>query len=234
MVRAILDGRKTQTRRVLKPQFPPQVDRVGFTCFHPRGWCAGRASSEPGAEWHRKLRYAIGDRLWVRETWGINHDDYMAAIPKARPADVRDDQMIYFATEDDAEICNDMPRRPSIHMPRWASRLTLTVTDIRIQRVQDISAADAIEEGLAICAKDSVPTWKYGLPDRDGLPGADDDGWQWQDWCVDPRNAFGKLWNSINAARRYGWNDNPWVVALTFTAEQRNIDAVAEKERAHA
>lgn len=192
MIRAILDGRKTQTRRVLKPQL-----------------------------WFRELPYAIGDRLWVRETFALTQH----GRPVYR-ADARDQAGARWHSITPGDPDGEVQWKPSIHMPRWASRLTLTVTDVRVERVQDISEADVKAEGLAKRAKDSVPTWKYGLPDRDGMPGNDDDGWLWQDWCVDPRNAFGKLWNSINAARGYGWDANPRVVAVTFTAEQRNIDAL--------
>lgn len=205
MVRAILDGRKTQTRRVLtKPVWAQSI-----------GWpqkimeemdIDGRLFWFDGISGKRKLLplHQAGDRLWVRETWGINHYDYIrGAIPKVRPTTARDDQIIYFATEDDAEICNEMPRRPSIYMPRWASRLTLTVMDVRIERAQDISEADAMAEGAEPVL---VP------PDGGGAPHVE---------------GFRDLWDSIYAARGYGWDANPWVVAVTFSAEQRNIDTDA-------
>ncbi|KAK4045245.1 hypothetical protein OUZ56_032653 [Daphnia magna] len=143
MVRAILEGRKTQTRRPIK------------------------------SPWSR-APFAVGDRLWVRETWVC-----------VRP--MRDSE----GTVDDEHESRDpqLPRRrtgrplivrrqvaPSIHMPRWASRLTLEVTDIRPEHIQSISPEDAIAEGLNRITKDGT-LYKFGIADRDGLPGTDDDGW---------------------------------------------------------
>jgi hypothetical protein len=113
-----------------------------------------------------------------------------------------DEQLIYFATEDDSEIVNEMPRCPSIHMPRWASRITLTVTDVRVQRLQDISRGDAMDEGCP-------------LPNMADGP--------------DPRDWFADLWDSLNA-KRAPWDSNPWVAAYTFTVEQRNIDQQEPEE----
>jgi hypothetical protein len=103
----------------------------------------------------------------------------------------------------------DVKSRPSIHMPRWASRLTLAVTDVRVQRLKDISEEDAMAEGLvAVTAPNGHVT--YQIP---GLLGGQT-----------PRRAYALLWDLINAKRGYGWDANPWVVALTFTTERRNID----------
>ena len=96
---------------------------------------------------------------------------------------------------------------PAIHMPRWASRILLEITDVRVQRVQDISEEDAIAEGIR------------ELPLQEREPGAG--------WCADPlgnptlhyrtpRAAFAALWDSINEGRGFGWNANPWVWAVTF------------------
>ena len=118
MVRSLLDGRKTQTRRVLKPQ--PQGEQ-------PKNWT--RAND-------KAVRYAPGDRLYVRE-----------AINKvSTPGDV-----VYRADfEAGGNDGAGLGWRPSIHMPRWASRLTLTVTDVRVQRLQDISEEDARAEGCDV------------------------------------------------------------------------------------
>lgn len=100
--------------------------------------------------------------------------------------------------------------RPSIHMPRWASRLTLTVTDVRVERLQDISEADAIAEGCPVST----------MPGTIGHPlcpvGFNEMG--------TPIYWFRELWNSINGPD--AWDANPWVVALTFDVARRNIDAV--------
>lgn len=117
MVKALLDGRKTQTRRILKPQ-PIGFDWYDLKC---------------------KPRFKVGDRLWVRETWnnaiGSSDEPYFKAT-------VAED------TDWTAEERANLVWRPSIFMPRWASRLTLTVTDVRVERLQDISEEDAIAEGV--------------------------------------------------------------------------------------
>jgi hypothetical protein len=193
MVRALLAGRKTQTRRVLKgdaPECPP-------TCHGtmPCGICG----VDP--------RYAPGDRLWVREAWGINDYRYGGThpIPKQRPADLDDDHLSYLATECDAEIVSEMPYRPSIHMPRWASRLTLIVEEVRVERLQAINREDAIAEG---CDSPLVGT----EPPPPG-PGV---------YLADERTSFAILWNSINGPT--AWGANPWVVAVSFRVVRANID----------
>lgn len=106
---------------------------------------------------------------------------------------------------------------------RWASRLTLYVTDVRVERLQDIGEADAQSEGLQTLSKDGR-TWKWGIPDRDGLPGTDDCGWPWADWQTDPRAAYARLWNVINGPG--AWEANPWVAAYTFAPRLGNIDVL--------
>lgn len=182
MIRALLDGRKTQTRRVLKPQ-PGDLGRGFLDC---------------------KLPYAIGYRLWVREAFvtGFDIDDEFG-----RP--VGDRKVWYRATDsgltwydpDTESTLDNPPWRPSIHMPRWASRLTLTVTDVRVQRVQEISEADAREEGCAM-------NW-IGEQRRYGT------------W----RDGFSKLWDTLNAPRGFGWEVNPWCCAISFRVDRANIDA---------
>ena len=204
-VRETLDGRKTQTRRPVKL---PHLNRLGV--WEP-STTSGR--DKYGVEhparpviWHTRTGDTLacpfgqpGDRLWVRETWypEVNGDPEFPVWYRATDAD----GFPYRAW------------RPSIHMPRWASRITLEITDVRVQRVQDISEADAIAEGLATVTKDGT-TWKFGIPDADGLPGTDDIGWPWTKWDRDPRKAFATLWNDT-----YGpdaWDRNDWVWAVTF------------------
>lgn len=170
MVRALLDGRKTQTRRVVKTD----LSRLPLKC--PYGW--------------------PGDRLWVRERWGINHYRYCGTIPKVRPVDLADSLLAYYATEDDPEILHEMPWRPSIHMPRWASRILLEVTNVRVERLNAISEADAIAEGIT----------------RDG----EDQGWDSEaEWvCSTPYGAYRELWESINGPG--SWDANPWVWVVEF------------------
>lgn len=164
MVRAILDGRKTQTRRVIKPQGEPYtIEDVDVL----------------------KCPYGIpGDRLWVRETFadlrgmGFGHKwAYRADTPEG-------------SESDRIRIGYGVRWKPSIHMPRWASRITLEITDIRVERVQDITYIDAKAEGV-----------------------------EYEKGYTDPREAFATLWNSINAKRDYGWAMNPWVWIIEFKGE---------------
>lgn len=181
MVRAILEGHKTQTRRILKSQ-PGELDRVfqmGDGSWHV-------AASDGSHMSPVNVPYAIGDRLWVRETWVDGGDYYGGVLYRA---DFLADECVF----------KTPMWTPSIHMPRWASRLTLRVTDVRVQRVQDISEADAEAEGSEPIL---VPPDGGSEPHKEG---------------------FRDLWNLLNAKRGYGWDENPWVVALTFETHKCNI-----------
>ena len=161
MVRALLEGRKTQTRRVMKPQ-PKGMARLDT---------GGSWPLASGSEFMRCPYGVPGDRLWVRESW--------------RKADSMTESVFYRADE---EWNAGAGWKPSIHMPRWASRLTLEVTGVKVERVQEISERDAVAEGMP----PSVPDQATAV------------------------EIFEELWDSINEARGYGWSVNPWVWALTF------------------
>lgn len=207
MVRALLAGTKTQTRRVLKPQ--PHFHNV-WQCEDTLDWWQsghGEAGDDP-----IHIRIKRGDRLWVRESW-----DFMP-LDDPKPEGSGKAEIVYWADADRLEF--EVPNgfnpmvygcerfRPSIHMPRWASRLTLTVTDVRVQRLQDISEDDAAAEGWP--AKEDRAT--TGLAEtRDAYPVG------WYAW----------LWDSINGPG--SWDANPWVVAYTFTVEHQNIDAALSR-----
>lgn len=198
MVRAILEGRKTQTRRVLRVPAPFEPsDEISVQ--------VATGSIEP--------QFRHRDRLWVRETWqGLSFGDYQPT--KSRVCDLR-----YRATDPLANSEKEVrgyPWRPGIHMPRWASRLTLIVTDVRVQRLQDISEADAWEEGCVRGDPDHVGGFfPAEEPDPSGIGHR---GWD------NARDWFADLWDSLNAKRGFGWEANPWVCAVTFTAHQCNID----------
>lgn len=191
MVRALIEGRKTQTRRLLLNLIPwddltvlVDAERDGPELLLP----------------YAARRFAVGHRLWVREAWavarvfdGMSPDQWSRAA--RRPLSVA-----YEA--DGAPHPNVGKLRPSIHMPRVASRLTLTVADVRVQRLQEISPADAIAEGISPAANSQ--TIDCDTPN--------------------PVDAYRDLWDSLNA-KRAPWASNPWVVAVSFTVEQRNIDA---------
>lgn len=240
MIRALLDGRKTQTRRILKLPTKGQY-------IHPQkgGWEATtvgggaaftierdgtrKPAPEMAAIWHRTTgktittRWQKGDRLWVRETaWydasvcgGLSGLRCFFEGRLVRHQGGTEGQSPF---ENSAEVlgiedCHIM-KRPGIHMPRWASRLTLTVTDVRVQRLQEISPQDAIAEGIESISDNAGNGPAY----RDYLLRKDERS----EWYADPVNSYCSLWGLINGAA--SWPANPWVVALTFTVERRNID----------
>lgn len=186
MVRAILDGRKTQTRRVVTH---PGLQSLSFIVDCGDGWWGDEEGDFQALCPYGKR----GDRLWVRETWA--HD--AETFEQCRAS--REDALgggaygpYYRATE----IAPDtLFWRPSIHMPRWASRITLEITAVRVERLQDISLADARAEGAPPCH-----------PSIDAI--AREFGFK--DW---PRSWYAQLWDGINS---YGWDTNPLVWVLEF------------------
>ena len=154
-------------------------------------------------------RCMAGERLWVREAFALDDDG-------------RDEWLVYRSDGAALPSLPDNRRvspsrwRPSIHMPRWASRLTLHVEAVRVERLQDISEADATAEGVEP-DKDGAGTF---MGRRDVVGGRS---------LVTPwltaKEAFADLWNSLHGPT--GWDANPDVVALTFRVERANIDAAA-------
>ncbi|MBN9687160.1 MULTISPECIES: hypothetical protein [unclassified Corallococcus] len=226
MVRALLDGRKTITRRLMKPQ--PTIDRMGNLCW--KGACFGQGLD--GRPWARELNRRSplgqpGDRLWVRETWALafphtdesgryveDWSDWTRKIPKKDPGSGW--QVLHAATYgEQSEPVEDrgFRYRPSIHMPRWASRLTLEVVSVRAERLQDITEEDAKAEGV--------------MPVDDPFQG-DAEYWQcYEPKCVreggcagvlSARKSFETLWRSINGAE--SWDANPWV----WRIEMRRVE----------
>lgn len=198
MVRALLSGAKTQTRRVVKgAPVEPEAEAVmvgGALCFGIRSGAPGSQSErfhfthgEEGARAPLFCPHGVpGDTLWVRETW--SSDGCCEGEAYYRATAIRDGLL--------ADEVADIRWRPSIHMPRWASRITLKITDVRVERLQDISETDARAEGAAPCANG---WWFDRTP---ALAGSD------------ARGAYYCLWEHI-----YGpgsWAANPWVWALTF------------------
>ena len=196
MIRALLEGRKSQTRRVLKlaGRAPDYIGPHGCqddpTCW---GWempdiggyvTVGGDDKDHLPGWRNGWRdwqgaYAPGDRLWVREAFSYDRLDVE-----------RDGILPPWHWADGNPESGDWSRpKPSIHMPRWASRLTLIVTDVRVQRLGDLTDEDAIAEGIDVTC---------------GLT---------------PSVTYAILWDKINAKRGYPWKSNPWIVALTFRTE---------------
>ena len=201
MVRALLDGRKTQTRRVLRvPGWAAEIDEIGDDGYTL--WCVSR---ESGCIAPALPQYLPHDRLWVREncaTWEGDHRDavYRADMTQADWNDVKHD-----ASSAPWKL------RPSIHMPRWASRLTLIVTDVRVQRLQEISEKDAKAEGVR------AGDW----PDRPRCSCDDDDCVACSHYPALYKPAFRHIWNSLHGPD--AWDANPWVCAITFTVHRCNI-----------
>lgn len=209
MVRALLEGRKTQTRRPLKPQ--PFIDQNGNFCSPARNgkiWNWGQhTNGRPCVRNYiaEHVPVAIGDRLWVREAWHAAR-----SLDSTPPRDIpRDADIEYAATARSyAEIGLKGKLRPGMFMPRWASRLTLEVIDVRVERLQDISEQDAIAEGIYLFLGDGGG-YKF-------QPGE-----QEFDTAVE---AYRDLWNHINGPG--AWDKNPWVAAYTFGVIPQNIDQI--------
>lgn len=187
MVRSILDGRKTQTRRVLK-SFAWDIDRE-----FDDGWPVA-CDYEDGSWYRVKCPYGQpGDYLWVRETFLENNEIvlFKADNPKIPPFD---------------------KWTPSIHMPRWASRITLEIINIRVERLQDISEKDAIAEGVT----DPSAGTEHEAP-----PGAQ--------YKSGPVTWFAMLWSRIHGIE--SWRENPWVWAIEFKPHFVNIDKFIKDEK---
>ncbi len=177
MVRAILDGSKTQTRRIIKPQpfaRPEKRDDEYLWDVFAGDEQSGTIACPFGQP---------GDNLWIRETWAIN------------PNFGQDDREVVFrATSQSASGW----WKPSIHMPRWASRITLEITGVRVDRLQDISEADAISEGVH-------------------AGNGEFEGCYWIGKAISGTTAkecYARLWDQINGAG--SWDVNPWVWVIEF------------------
>lgn len=196
MIRAILEGRKTQTRRVVNwPEWASkESDRQDFACrFREASWLGLFKDGRPVKRF--SCRYGVaGDRLWVRETWCPDMGS-ARSMGKGKPFDTSRARIFFRA---DGEGVGAVRWRPSIHMPRWASRLTLEITEVRVQRLQDISEEDAKAEGC------------------DQFYRADFEADEDTEVHVSARDEFSTLWDSINAKRDSDWDSNPWVWAISF------------------
>lgn len=186
MVRAILDGRKTQTRRVVEPQ--PEDACFGRNCrvapyrtgtewpfvyYERRGPCWN--SSVP-----LRCRFGRpGNRLWVRETWFSSTPKTPSRVHYAADDLIRLEDGLFARA-----VCNPPKWRPSIFMPRWASRITLEIVAVRVERLQDISNEDCFAEGLPADSEKGNRTW------------------------------YGDLWESING--KGSWDLNPYVWVIEF------------------
>lgn len=204
MVRALLAGAKTQTRRA---KGLPVIEKLagGWHIHDRHGGTLGVAEDDIGRVAADYCRIAVGDRLYVREHWRT-----WAQYDDVAPRDlVAGTHVAYEATSSPNLGSNAGHFRQGMHMPRWASRITLHVTDVRVQRLQDISDEDAVAEG--------TPCYVCGGA-MDGRSEADCHCFHRKADATDYRN----LWEAINGPD--SWNANPWVAAYTFTVERANID----------
>lgn len=201
MVRAVLDGRKAQTRRIINWRGLDEGLNLQFSGLRaseePNGWVI-ESNSRTSSEWRCQPTPcpfgAVGDRLWVRETFRVH----------SRATDVA--TLVYKASEQQSwtqqthrvpiEKCNKPAVvdtwTPSIHMPRWASRITLEITGVRVERLNSMTEKDALAEGC-LGGHDSIPGYQYSAT---------------------PHEHFHHVWQSIYGAD--SWQANPWVWVIEF------------------
>lgn len=207
MVQAILAGRKTQTRRVAKPR--SRTSLLGDS-FSSGPWSDDYIRDPGNRDWLLKdAAMRPGDALWVREAWGCPSADRPGVEGGRKPQE--GDRIVYAAEPADAAQwitghpgCADFCWRPSIHMPRWASRIDLRCIDVRIERLNDCNEDDAIAEGVVDTGRrDGAPYGHFLVP---GFPAA---GMEHDAVAV-----YSLLWEAINGAG--SWNANPLVWVYTF------------------
>jgi len=201
MVKAILEGRKTMTRRVVKDprRKMPENPIAAFGNGHGRLYSIGDMQYE--ASHPEKPNFPcpygqVGDHLWVRETFAPR--EMMSG--KAEIAYKADGGQLPSYLLGDKEI--PCYWKPSIHMPRWASRITLEITNIRVERLQEITNDDAFKEGMTreLASKLGISV----SPSEEEFN------------LTQTRRVFIDLWDSINAKRGYSWESNPWVWVIEF------------------
>lgn len=211
MVRAILDGTKTQTRRIVKPQPEPHDpnDRMknyagcapARECYGPR--LHGRFGAYFGWNFILSPYGKPGDRLWVKETWrtwrSLDHLSPKGIAPGAAIQYEADQWNQGFGLQDSGRI------RQSIFMPRWASRIELEIVSVRVERLQDISEEDAIAESSYLDRCSCLPR----KADKSPI-----DSMFQQHWCHIHGQEFRHLWKSINGEE--SWAANPWVWVVEF------------------
>jgi hypothetical protein len=234
MIQAIRAGHKSVTRRVITPQPPPWVESFGYTAFTPPERISGRGRTpEHGpCESFFECPYGLkGDRLWVRESFYVAEPYSWGTDPSGEPIihqGVPRGPVHYAADGLPANTPNShYPTglrggaisapdpyavwrcRPSIHMPRWASRITLEIKSVRVERVQEIDTLGALDEGF-----EGAHEIVHGIMKESGKEP------RTREWLEgDPRDEFALLWDKLNGNRNggiYSWTVNPWVWIVCF------------------
>jgi hypothetical protein len=224
MVRALLDDSKTQTRRVVRKQFGPDAIPAEVPATSPEGW---QVSGHSGRWWDDvggcdadavNCPFGVpGDRLWVRETWAIEclgrigtSKGYDCSYELEYRADGATREFDCPPGTDDSAYLRAYDRMrgdwwPSIHMPRWASRITLEVTGVRVERLQDISETDSAAEGVE-SLRNEGEYWKHYLESTASCDAL---------ICLSARESFRTLWDSL-ASPGADWQASPWVWVVEF------------------
>jgi hypothetical protein len=239
MIRAILreiekpGSGKSQTRRVLKKvpeppssdnvvHLPPRHERPYLDAYNKTSWwCWWTRDDRPCEQF--EVKYATGDHLWVRETWAAPH-----GFDTFKPSEIENGMPVHYAATAELGGSNNLGGligRPSIFMPRWASRLTLEVTNVRVERLQDISDKDAEAEGVEWESADPPFYYVPGIyPHSITAVGVEEPGGR------HAARSYFKLWDHINGLGSAA--KNPFVVAVTFRPHLINIDAFLKQREA--
>ncbi|WP_151744530.1 hypothetical protein [Acinetobacter calcoaceticus] len=223
MVKAIIEGRKTQTRRLVKPQpkfFKGNAGGHWWRCTHVQSMIRVEEELQNPGEYYEGFIDEVnpfgkkGDRLWVRETFCYGHiDEFDAEHPDERELFIdQDNDLKHLHTPIHKEWClregisiEEVLWKPSIHMPRSASRILIEITKIRIEQLNQISSHDAVQEGLL-----KLPaSGRYVINQGDQYFGA---------VSTNPTEVFKWMWESIYGSR--AWELNPWVWVVEFNVIQ--------------
>lgn len=221
MVRAILEGTKTQTRRIMQDQ-PDAIPKEG-EFGRPGFWIPWNAGKTMLRNEDMRLACpfgAVGDRLWVRETWQAIHDSpdehgnvedrtWMPSILKKPDSYWHPVYAASWGNED--RETRGFPWRPSLHMPRWASRITLEITGVRVERLQNLSEADACAEGIRAGIRRTDQSAVNEPIYCNYLAANLNDASEWFERASD---SFISLWESIYGAE--SWQHSPWVWVIEF------------------
>jgi uncharacterized protein YhfF len=216
MIQAILDGRKIMTRRTVKniPEGTHRVEQIGESLFEAHWGIHGNSMFLDGAT-EIKCPYQPGDILWVRETWA----SYCDECESNQGEGYKDATCAYgdcnrYAYKADDDGCPGGKWRPSIHMPKEAARIWLEVTNVRVERLQEITEEDAIKEGISwlddACYYNNGWHPTFYDPDSGGSPIFKD--------------GFKEFWDSLNTKRGYGWEINPWVWVIEFERMKEDVN----------